>query len=142
MCQNNPRKTGSRPELFLRDAFTIAHQGGINNVAQSREAEQLPCLQPPSPSPFIFSAAAPSSAARRHLPENLMSVRGEAKAGGRCRVCCFFLRFILIPSSSVPIDAVVSPSAYPLLIHPTQRAENGCKCISLKGPSHQSDGRG
>lgn len=81
-----------------------------------------------------------------HLPVNRMSVRRDTETGGRCRglrrrsdVCwSFFLffSFFLYPSASVPIDALVSPSTYPVLIHPTQRAENGCKCIFLKGQSH------
>lgn len=57
--------------------------------------------------------------------------------------CYFFVIPALLstPRFESAIDALVSPSASPLLIHPTQRAENGCKCIFLKGQSHSGDGQ-
>lgn len=48
--------------------------------------------------------------------------------------------FSLFSTSSMSTDALVSPSTNPVLIHPTQRAENGCKCIFLKRQSQWSTG--
>lgn len=99
-------------------------------------------------SPAIITTQRTSLPLRLHpslrLPPTCKShVRPATNKDGRTesRSATAVQCFLGFSSSSVPIDALVSPSAYPVLIHPTQRAENGCKCIFLKGQSQPSDGR-
>lgn len=105
----------------------------------SLQPSSLPSAHPPA-APCIFSAAAASIATYLKIacPSGDKQRRADCVAVLRRRSRCFL--GIFFPSSSVLTDALVSPSTYPVLIHPTQRAENGCKCIFLKGQAQRRDG--